>query len=274
MAVLQDSQGFAWIGTEDGLVRFDGRELHRYARTRAEEGSLAGNYIWDIAEDARGDLWVATKEGGLARWSRSTDKFAVYRHDPKDPASLASDTIRAVTIDARGRLWAATSGAGVDILDPVSGRIEHLRHDKANADSLSSDNVFALTLSRSGAVWVGTEAGLDRFAENGTKRSFRGLISSVVEDRAGTLWVGTFDRGLAHLDADGNVLAIYRHDAQRAGSLLSDEVRAILEDSAGNLWVGTAEGLDLLDRVSGEFKHYRHDPSDLDSLRDSLVMSL
>jgi signal transduction histidine kinase/ligand-binding sensor domain-containing protein/CheY-like chemotaxis protein/HPt (histidine-containing phosphotransfer) domain-containing protein len=274
MAVLQDSQGFVWIGTEDGLVRFDGRELHRYARTRAEEGSLAGNYIWDIAEDARGDLWIATKEGGLARWSRSADKFTVYRHDPGNPGSLASDTIRAVAIDARGRVWAATSGAGVDILDPASGRIEHLRHDKTKPGSLSSDNVFSLTVTRSRAIWIGTEAGLDRFDQDGTKRVYRGLISSVVEDRAGTLWVGTFDGGLARLDADGKVLATYRHDPQRAGSLLSDEVRAILEDSAGNLWVGTAEGLDLLDRVSGEFKHYRHDPADLDSLRDSLVMSL
>ena len=295
MAVLQDSQGFVWIGTEDGLVRYDGRDLHRYARTRTEEGSLAGNFVWDIAEDSRGDLWIATKDGGLARWSRAADKFTVYRHDPGNPASLASDTIRAVAIDERGRVWAATSGAGVDILDPVSGRIEHLRHDPANSTSLSSDNVFALTVSRSGSVWIGTEAGLDRWepdaaqtssqartpsgrltriARSGANRPHGAQVSSVVEDRAGTLWVGTFDGGLAHLDEDGNVLATYRHEQQRAASLVSDEVRAILEDSAGNLWIGTAGGLDLLDRVTGEFKHYRHDPSDLDSLRDSLVMSL
>src|SRR5688572_25580237 len=65
MTTLQDSKGFVWLGTEDGLVRFDGDELHRYAPSRTEKGSLPGNFIWDIAEDAKDDLWIATKDGGL-----------------------------------------------------------------------------------------------------------------------------------------------------------------------------------------------------------------
>src|SRR5262245_52917125 len=70
MTTLQDSQGFVWLGTEDGLVRYDGEVLHRYAHSRTERNSLPGNFIWQVVEDGNGDLWIAVKDGGLAQWSR------------------------------------------------------------------------------------------------------------------------------------------------------------------------------------------------------------
>ena len=279
MSTLQDSQGFVWLGTEDGLVRYDGHELYRYAYTRGDAKSLSGNFIWEIVEDAHHDLWLAVKEGGLARWNRESDTFTVYRHDPRNPDSLASDAVRAVMLDARGRVWIATSETGVDVLDPTTGRIEHLRHDPRNsAGSLSSDRVFTLARARSGDIWIGTEGGLDVWhAATGTLTHFGppGMqISRVLEDQGGAVWVASYDHGLTRLDRDGRVLESFRHDERRADSLQSDDVRAILEDQAGHLWVGTAESLDLLDRATGRFAHYRHDGNDADSLRDSYVMSL
>jgi len=76
------------------------------------------------------------------------------------------------------------------------------------------------------------------------------------------------------MDREGQVTEVFRHDAARAGSLASDDVRAILEDQAGHLWVGTAGGLDMLKRPASQFIHYRYDASDAGSLRDSFVMSL
>jgi signal transduction histidine kinase/ligand-binding sensor domain-containing protein/CheY-like chemotaxis protein len=278
MTTLQDSQGFVWLGTEDGLVRYDGHELYRYATSRTGAGSLPGNFIWQVVEDSRHDLWIAVKEAGLARWDRKSDSFTVYRHDPKNPGSLASDSVRAVLVDARGAIWVATTDAGIDVLDPASGRIEHLRHDPANAASLSSDHIFSLAQDRAGNIWVGTETGVDRWQP--AKRAFSrfGLqgqqITRVLEDQSGSLWLSTFDSGLVRMDRDGRVLSTFRHDAHDASSLVSNDVRAILEDQSGRLWVGTAEGLDLLDRVTGRFTHYQHDATDAESLRDSFVMSL
>jgi signal transduction histidine kinase/ligand-binding sensor domain-containing protein/CheY-like chemotaxis protein/HPt (histidine-containing phosphotransfer) domain-containing protein len=278
MATLQDSQGFVWLGTEDGLVRYDGHDLYRYAYTRSDPHSLPGNFIWDIVEDAHHDLWIAVKEGGVARWNRASDTFTVYRHDPRNPASLASDTVRAIVLDARGQLWIGTSETGVDVLDPVTGRIRHLRHDPADPASLSSDRIFTLARARSGDIWIGTEAGLDKWhAANGTLSRFgpAGMqISRVLEDQSGAVWVASYDHGLTRLDHEGHVLEAFRHDEHRADSLQTDDVRALLEDQAGHLWVGTIESLDLLDRSTGRFAHYRHDASDADSLRDSYVMSL
>jgi signal transduction histidine kinase/ligand-binding sensor domain-containing protein/CheY-like chemotaxis protein/HPt (histidine-containing phosphotransfer) domain-containing protein len=278
MATLQDSQGFVWLGTEDGLVRYDGHELYRYAYSRTDPKSLPGNFIWEIAEDSQHDLWLAVKDGGLAQWQRATDTFTVYRHDPRNPASLASDSVRAVLVDARGKVWVGTSDAGVDILDPHTGRFAHLRYDANDPASLSSDRIFTLARARSGDVWIGTEAGLDRWqAETATLTRFgpRGMqISRVLEEQSGAVWVGSYDRGLTRLARDGRVLEAFRHDEQRPDSLASDDVRALLEDQAGHLWAGTVGSLELLDRPSGRFVHYRHDPNDADSLRDSYVMSL
>ena len=119
---LQDSQGFVWLATEDGLIRYDGRELLRYAYSPSSSSGLPGNFIYQVVEDAHHDLWLAIKDTGLARWNRASDTFTVYRHDARNPASLASDSVVTVLIDGRGRVWVGTADAGIDVLDPATGR--------------------------------------------------------------------------------------------------------------------------------------------------------
>ncbi|HEY4868696.1 MAG TPA: two-component regulator propeller domain-containing protein, partial [Candidatus Dormibacteraeota bacterium] len=189
-ATLQDSQGFVWLATEDGLVRYDGHELFRYAYSRSARGGLPGNYIQAIVEDAQHDLWIAIKDGGLARWRRATDSFTVYRHDPNDPRSLASDAVHTVRVDAGNRVWVGTSNAGLDMFEPASGRFEHRRHDPRDPSSLVDDRINTLTFDRSGTLWVGTEAGLDRWQPEHHaflhQRSLSGNhISRVLEDQTG-----------------------------------------------------------------------------------------
>jgi signal transduction histidine kinase/ligand-binding sensor domain-containing protein/CheY-like chemotaxis protein/HPt (histidine-containing phosphotransfer) domain-containing protein len=285
-ATLQDSQGFVWFGTEDGLVRYDGQTLVRYAHSPSVRGGLPGNFIYQIIEDTHHDLWIAIKDAGVARWNRGSDTFTVFRHASANSGSLASDAVRTVMLDAHGRVWIGTSDAGIDVLDPATGRIEHRRHDPANANSLIDDRIFTLTRDRSGSVWIGTEAGLDRWqSERGAFDHFRHAsadphslsgdqISGVLEDRTGGLWVATYDGGLDLMDRDGRVVRVFRHDSQRKTSLSNDDVRALLEDQVGHLWVGTADGLNLLDRATGGFIHYAHQEGDAGSLRDSYIRSL
>jgi signal transduction histidine kinase/ligand-binding sensor domain-containing protein/CheY-like chemotaxis protein/HPt (histidine-containing phosphotransfer) domain-containing protein len=286
VSTLQDSQGFVWLGTEDGLVRYDGHELVRYAYSHTASGGLPGNFINQIVEDAHHDLWIAIKDAGLARWNRATDNFTVYRHDTANAGSLASDAVHNVLVDERGRIWVGTSDAGIDILEPATGHIEHLRHDPANEHSLVNDQIYTLMLDRSATLWVGTAAGLDqwqpdrsafihfRHAAEDAHSLSGNQVYQVLEDRSGALWVGTNDGGLNQMDRGGRVVKSFRHDPGREASLSNDDVRALLEDRSGHLWVGTVDGLDLLNRETGAFSHYRHDESDAGSLRDSYVMSL
>jgi signal transduction histidine kinase/ligand-binding sensor domain-containing protein/CheY-like chemotaxis protein/HPt (histidine-containing phosphotransfer) domain-containing protein len=283
---LQDSQGFVWLATEDGLVRYDGRELLRYAYSPRSSSGLPGNFIYQIVEDAHHDLWVAIKDTGIARWNRASDTFTIYRHDANNPASLASDSVRTLLVDARGRVWVGTLDAGVDILDPATGRFAHLRHDARVANSLLDDRIQRLELDPTGTVWVSTLTGLDRWQPlergfvhlrhvAGDASSLSGTyISHVLQDRSGALWVTSIDGGLDLMDRSGHVQAVYRHDPKNPDSLASDDVRAILQDQAGDVWVGTGAGLDLLDRSTNQFHHYSHDPRDAGTLPDSDILSL
>jgi signal transduction histidine kinase/ligand-binding sensor domain-containing protein/CheY-like chemotaxis protein/HPt (histidine-containing phosphotransfer) domain-containing protein len=283
---LQDSQGFIWLATEDGLIRYDGRELLRYAYTPSSSSGLPGNFIYQVVEDAHHDLWLAIKDTGLARWNRASDTFTVYRHDPHNPASLASDSAKTVLVDARGRVWVGTEDSGVDILDPATGRFEHLHHDERDAKSLLDDRIERLEADHTGTVWVATFAGLDRWQPQehgfahlrhlaGDANSLTGTrITHVLQDRSGALWVTSNDGGLNLMDRSGRLEAVYRHDSKNPASLASDDVRAILQDQAGDLWVGTSLGLDLLDRNTRQFHHYSHDPKDAGTLPDSDILSL
>ena len=108
MTTLQDSQGFVWFGTESGLVRYDGHELYRYAHSRSENGSLPGNYVWQVVEDAQGNLWIALDGDGVAQWDRRTDRFTSYRHEANKAVSIASNRVRTVLVDRRGFVWIGT----------------------------------------------------------------------------------------------------------------------------------------------------------------------
>jgi signal transduction histidine kinase/ligand-binding sensor domain-containing protein/CheY-like chemotaxis protein len=283
---LQDSQGFVWLATEDGLIRYDGRELLRYAYSPSSSTGMPGNFVWQVVEDAHHDLWLAIKDTGLARWNRASDTFTVYRHDAHNPASLASDSVTSVLVDAHGRIWVGTADAGVDILDPVTGRFEHRRHNAHDAKSLLDDRIERVELDGTGTVWVATFAGLDRWQPQdhsfahlrhlpGDANTLSGTrITHVLQDRSGALWVTSVDGGLDLMDRSGRIETVYRHDPKNPASLASDDVRAILQDQAGNLWVGTSQGLDLLDRASNQFHHYRHDPNDAGTLSDSDILSL
>ena len=287
LATLQDSQGFIWLGTEDGLIRYDGHEFSRYAYLRAAPGTLPGNYVQRIVEDASHDLWIALNDAGVAHWNRATDKFTIFRHDPHDDASLSSDAVCSILIDSQGRIWIGTRDAGIDILDPATGHMQHLRHGGAGADSLIDDRILTLAQGGAASIWVGTEAGLDKVQSNGSTSFVHyrhsaadpnslssDAISQIVALHDGSLWLGTLGGGVDYMDGTGRVSRHYRHDPRRASSLANDDVRAMLQDRLGHLWVGTIDGLDLLDEASGSFTHYRHDDRDPSSLRDSYVVSL
>ena len=286
-ATLQDSQGFIWIATEDGLVRYDGYESRRYASEQHNPESLPANFVYAMVEDHAGDLWLAIKNGGLARWNRRTDKFTTLRHNPARPgASPSSDAIRQLLIDRRGHIWLATTGGGLDDFDPSTGTFKHHRHDSTRADSLSSDVVTALWQTPEGTLWVGTDDGLNRWlpSADGFLRfrhdphdahslSSNG-ITAICLDRRDRLWVGTYDGGLNVGRATGDGFMVYRHDARNKRSLPNDEIRAVLTDRAGRVWVGTAAGLALVDEQASNFDIYMRDPIEPASLRDNYVMSL
>ncbi len=289
--ILQDRAGFLWVGTQAGLNRYDGYGFEVFRHDPADPASLSHDWIVALAEDpATGDLWIATEGGGLARWSRATGTFGSYRHDPEDPASLSGDRVTSLAVDAAGSLWVGTIDAGLNRFDAATGSFRRFRHDPARSDSLASDQVRSIFAGRGGRLWVGTWAGLDRLDgaaplpgrqvfvhHRHDPRDPRSLsddrVRAIVEDGAGTLWVGTLG-GLNRLTAAGGAFERLRHDPADGASLSHDWVRSLLVDRDGRLWVGTDGGLNLWRGEGRGFAAYHPDAGNSSSLGSDQIVHL
>ncbi|NJK94955.1 MAG: hypothetical protein HC905_08615 [Bacteroidales bacterium] len=117
LCIQQDHLGYIWIGTEDGLNRFDGVNFKIYRYNAREKGSISSSNILFIYEDRDSILWVGTRGGGLNRYNRQTDDFTVFRHNGEIPHSISHDEVFCMFQDRKGRLWVGTDGGGLNLFD-------------------------------------------------------------------------------------------------------------------------------------------------------------
>jgi diguanylate cyclase (GGDEF)-like protein len=285
-AIHQDGSGFIWIGTEDGLNRFDGYDFVHVVRDRKDPRSLPNNWISSITRAANGQLFVGTDGGGVARRDDATGHFLpLVGADGKallDPQA----TVRALKFDRSGRLWVGTRGAGLTLVDLSAGQSRQFRRDLGNQESLSNDAILDIAEDSDGRIWIASEGGLDSIdprTERVTRWSetlaaalptgVRRHVTALQIDERGTIWLAT-SAGLGRLDPAAGSLVLLRHAAADPASLPDDRVTALLQDSARRLWVGTARGLALLDRRTERFNVVRHEPGDLTTLPDDNITSL
>jgi len=283
-AIWQDSQGYMWFGTEDGLNKYDGKQFTVYKHDPEDPLTLSDSFISAIFEDRNGILWIGTRSG-LDRFDRTAGIFTHSQHNPEDPNSLGGTWVTAIHEDLQGRFWVGTI-AGLYLLDRDTNSFVHYRHAPDDPSSLADDFVRVIYETSGGELWVGTNGGLDLFDQaNNTfihyqhdPRNLRSLsddqVTVVHEDREGFLWVGTEAGGLNQLNRASNTFIRHQHDTDDSHSLSHNRVRAILEDNAGRLWIGTQNGLDQLDRNRNRFIHYHHDPGDLYSLSSNTIWSI
>src|ERR1700721_2750387 len=117
---LQDSRGFMWFGTREGLNKYNGYTFTVYKNETGNDKSLSNNLINAIVEDAEGNLWIATWGGGLDRFDRMTEQFRHFRHNPADPRSLSSNLVLALLRDSRGSIWVGTEDGGLNRMDSLA----------------------------------------------------------------------------------------------------------------------------------------------------------
>ncbi len=283
LSILQDDIGFMWIGTEEGLSRYDGYTFTTYKHNSQISSSLSNNIVNTVYQDHKNTLWIGTVNG-LNRLDPATGAFTRYLPDNADPTSLSHERVRAICEDASGSLWIGTLG-GLNRLNPTGSGFTRFLHDEKNFQSLSNDQVWALYGDRQGMLWIGTSDGLDRFDpttgifihyrhQEGNLHSLSdNQINAIAEDHNGQLWIGT-SKGLNRLDRETGEFTAYRHDPNDTSSLSNDVVRALVADEEDGLWIGTEEGLNHFDPADGNFTVYKAEPDNPYSLADSAIYSL
>lgn len=259
-AVVASSSGYLWLGTDEGLVRFDGLRFVIFDRSTTPE--LRDPFVFALHEARDGSLWAGTDRGGLTRLSGG--RFTHYGTDQGIPAAR----VQAIADGRDGAIWVGFRGAGVARI--AGGQVRLF----TPADGLSSGNVLALVEDREGRLWVGTDAGLDRFDGGRFTRLGPadglppGGVRALHEGRDGRLWVGTID-GLLGARLTGGGLAVIENGVvtaiSRGWSLPSSAVMRIREDRSGTIWLATAGGGIVClrgDRVA----HWQLGPSPSDDL--------
>jgi ligand-binding sensor domain-containing protein/serine phosphatase RsbU (regulator of sigma subunit) len=235
--VMQDSFGFLWIGTDDGLQRYDGYEFVDYKNYTQDTTSLSSLIVNIIEEDVDGNLWIGTFNG-LNLYQRKADSFVQYKFDQNNEYSISnSDRIRAITIDQNNSnyVWIGTHSAGLNLFDKELKRFYHFRHNPENNMSLSSDN-----------------------------------ISSVFQDDLGNLWIGTSDAGLNRINLkslsitaddkydisqfDSVIFEHYLNNQNNEDSLVATHVYNIFNDKSNTLWVLLDSGVFIFDKKKNNFK--------------------
>ena len=274
-AILQDSCGFMWFATQDGLNRFDGYTFRTFRPKQDDRSALSNGFVTALAEDAQGHLWAGTDIGNLNLYDSASERFRRFRPGPEPPFKPGRPVIASILLDKAGRLWVGTSN-GLARLDSASESFSYFKNSPDDPNSLSGDSVSVLYESAQGILWVGTQgAGLNRFDPAGgrTARFLPGAsIWAVLEDES-LLWVGT-DDGLVRLDPSSGRTEVFRNDPGRPGSLIHNRVTSLLKDENQDLWIGTHNGLDLYDRRAGQFIHFKNDFSEDTSLSDNDVLCL
>jgi len=283
--IFQDSKGFMWFGTGDGLNKFDGYNFTVYRHNPADSSTLSNGSIKDVYEDQSGNLWIATSGGGINRFDRETVTFTRFTFDQNNPVSIPSNFTNIITsfnYSDKETFWIGTS-EGLSKFDPETEQFTHLPHtDKGYPYSY----IATMVVDSTGKVWIGSTAdGIHRFdPETGQYTSFRhdpdmphsisnNRIYSIFLDKSGILWIGTENSGLNRFDPENYRFIRYQHDPNDRQTLSDNWITSILEGRSGTLWLSTAGGgLNVLDRQTEWFTAYMHDPVDLNSISDNTAM--
>ncbi|MEL7312318.1 MAG: two-component regulator propeller domain-containing protein, partial [Pseudomonadota bacterium] len=282
LAITQDSDGFMWFATEDGLNRYDGYEFRHYAREQGNAESLQSGFVFDVVVASDRYLWLATDGGGVARLDQATGDVTSFRHDAADANSLASDRVRRVAIDGSGAVWAALLEGGLDRLDPNTGEVLHV---DLGLDAEQLGSLYSLYVDRKGLLWVGGNHGLSAVDTRTLKPVHfmhdpedagslaEGSVRAIAQDASGNLWVGTYGGGLSKM-VQGTARFAHLRSGDSETSLSDDRVTSILLDPSERLWVGTTAGLNLINTEDNSVTRVLKDAADRYSLVDDTISSL
>jgi two-component system sensor histidine kinase ChiS len=295
--MLQDEDGFLWVGAEGGgMFRWDGYALKHY---KAGPGGLSDGIVWRIAQDQENPdvFWIATNSG-LNRFDKASETFTYYHHDPQDPTSLGHNAVMDLVPDKNAPhiLWLGTQN-GLNKFNKITEtftRYEPNLQEPSKGPGATEVWRVIEDAAEPNLLWLATwGGGLNKFDKDSetfthyrhdpkNPHSLGSEIDIVVviaqdKDNPDILWVGLPESGLDKFDKRSETFTHYRHNPNDPGSISSDVVGLVYDDGKGNLWIGgwiEDNGLTLFNKRSERFVNYRRDPNAPASLSSNLVVNV
>jgi ligand-binding sensor domain-containing protein/signal transduction histidine kinase/DNA-binding response OmpR family regulator len=270
--ILKDSRGYLWIGTNDGLNRYDGYQFAVFRNNRQDTASLSDNKVYAILEDRQGRLWVGTKNG-LNLYDRRRNEFQRFRNQEEEV--LRGNFIRSLMQDRTGTIWLGTIDGDLKRLDPGQ---EHFVSVSLHNEFVSRDqirDIASIIEDQQGQLWfVSTAHGLfryDRVSKQTVFLPFPGkteppMPKKLYEDSQGQIWVATQGNGVYRLDRTRE--RIDRLSVS-TGAMHNDVAKDVIEDEKGRIWIATdGGGIAIYDPQRQSFNHLSyvvHQPYSLGS---------
>lgn len=283
LSVMEDRDGNVWIGTELGLDKYD-PVTKRYKHYFFEENyKTSSNIIYALHQDTNGTIWIGTS-AGLDKYNPANDSFTHYLHNKSDSNSISAGEVIKLFSDSKGNLWIGTWNGGLNklVVSPKDNTIKFLHYKKDMNDpaSINDNRIMSLAEDKEGNLWIGTsDGGLNKlisdysFNNDGSfdKPKFINYqhdpkdgnsisgndVRTILVDRDGTLWIGTFGGGMNKFIPPKNKYeaAKFIHFNQKDG-IANDVVRGILQDNDRHLWVATSNGLSRFDLADNSFWNF------------------
>ncbi|HEX8515551.1 MAG TPA: two-component regulator propeller domain-containing protein [Bacteroidia bacterium] len=285
--VLQDSRGFMWFGTQDGLNKYDGYNITVFKHNPLDTNSLSNNFINFLYEDKNSILWIGTDGGGLDAYDLVTGRFRHFRSGGKKSNSISNNKVRCMLEDNEGLLWIGTD-EGLNVFDKTTNTFTNYLNDSHDPYSISNNAVWCLAQTKDGMIWLGTFGGGLNSFDKRTKRFKRyqkldersGLpvehsnqVRSVFKDKDGIFWIGTFGDGIQVFDPNtGTFLKNIVSIDNDPNALSHNAITSVAEDEQGVLWIGTyGGGVDLYFKKTGKFRHYKFNEKDPNSINSDRI---
>lgn len=289
LCIFQDSKGFMWFGTTDGLSKYDGYKFTVYKHIANDSTSIINNQIHAIAEDSQGDLWIGTKSG-LSKYRYAEEKFTNIILDSQNQNI---NRIQTLAIDNYGFIWLGTDGGGLMRFNPIDNKLSSFLYKFNDPRENAHLKIRKISVDKSGNLWLATGYGLfhlDIKKQNqGANAAFthyvhnpsnnNSLISndlfSVLADQSGDIWVSTSNGELNKLVFSEKKFLRQPYKVEGKHSQLFTNITSLCQSKDGTIWFGGyGEGLNSISLTNGKLKRYLANKNELFSISSNDIMAI
>lgn len=267
--IFQDSEGYIWLGTNDGLNRYNGYEFKIY-NYEEYQNSISHSGITDITEDKYGNIWVNTVSG-VNKINKKTEKISNYT---EINGKIKEDSTTEIIVTKDNNILVGTY-EGLNIYNAKEDRFDIILEEK---DGILSSCIYSIDEDINGNIWIGTELGLNKLSKDfkvlETYTSESEIYNIFCDDENGFVWAGSDSSGLLKIDKNTKEVTQYINDIEDENSIPANQVGVIIRDSKGNLWVGTTNGLARYNEKNDSFDVYKNKVYDKNSLVYNDVRSI